>query len=284
MVCIKCNQEKKTPKNLRNTSRNFTYEEKKEAVLSLTNNDFKNSNSKPYVLIIDEINRGNVSQIFGELITLIEEDKRSGKPEALEVTLPYSKEKFSVPPNLYIIGTMNTADRSVEALDAALRRRFSFEEMLPLYDLEQIQYEYANTSASEILKTINGRIEKLTDKDHQIGHSYFFRKDDENAEATLMNAFYLKIIPLLQEYFFGDFGKIGLVLGEGFVKLKEWDNNSDGFADFAYESAEDFEKREIYEIIDYRKKKNYLLKRKNKDEITIDFENAIQLLMKQKID
>lgn len=199
-----------------------------------------------YALFIDEINRGNVSAIFGELITLIEESKREGKPEALEVTLPYSKEKFSVPSNLYIIGTMNTADRSVEALDTALRRRFVFEEMLPNPDLEELDYEVYGYKASAILKRINLRIEKLVDRDHCIGHAYFIGKNEE----TIIDSFYKNIIPLLQEYFFGDYGKIGLVLGKGFIRLKK--SESALFADFSYEYKEDLESRTVYEIIDYR--------------------------------
>jgi len=169
----------------------------------------------PKVLIIDEINRGNVSQIFGELITLIEPDKRAGMKEALEVTLPYSKEKFSVPPNLYIIGTMNTADRSVEALDTALRRRFSFCEMTPDYSLLAGREEHGIDLAG-LLSIINQRIEGLLDKDHAIGHSYFLRV--ANGESTLKAVFFDEIIPLLQEYFYGNFGRIELVLGRGFVK------------------------------------------------------------------
>lgn len=204
------------------------------------------SETLPHVLIIDEINRGNVSAIFGELITLIEESKREGKEESLEVTLPYSKEKFIVPENLYIIGTMNTADRSVEAIDTALRRRFVFEEMLPNYQLPEIQQQVFGYSASEILKKINDRIEKLIDRDHCIGHAYFIGKD----ETTIVESFYKNIIPLLQEYFFGDYGKIGLVLGKGFVEKKTIESNL--FADFEYDYKSELEERPVYEIIDYR--------------------------------
>lgn len=214
---------------------------------------------KSYVLIIDEINRGNVSQIFGELITLIEEDKRLGNDEAIEVTLPYSKEKFGVPANLYIIGTMNTADRSVEALDTALRRRFVFEEMPPKYGLDGLKQRLYGCSASEILETINKRIEKLLDRDHQIGHAYFINKD----ETTLIDSFYKNIIPLLQEYFFGDYAKIGLVLGAGFIKKIEQDSV---FANFEHLDYSQFEENESYEIIDHR------------DNMT-GFEHAIRLLM-----
>ena len=169
----------------------------------------------PFVLIIDEINRGNVSQIFGELITLIEPNKREGMPEALEAVLPYSKETFSVPANLHIIGTMNTADRSVEALDTALRRRFSFKEMTPVYTLlEGVTSD--GLELSDLLRTINSRIEGLLDKDHVIGHSYFLRV--ANGETTLVEVLFNEIIPLLQEYFYGNFGRIELVLGRGFVK------------------------------------------------------------------
>lgn len=248
----------------------------------------KNTNQN-FVLIIDEINRGNVSQIFGELITLIEEDKRLGKAEALKATLPYSKEKFYVPHNLYIIGTMNTADRSVEALDAALRRRFSFEEMTPRYNLDELEYEFAGIKASKLLETINNRIEKLLDKDHKIGHSYFMLKDEKKAEDKMQSAFYKNIIPLLQEYFFGDYGKIGLVLGEGFVRLKAWDKgkNQDSFAKFDYES--DFEGRDVYEIIDYRTlNETYSIKVTHADkkeiDVEMDFKKAIKLLMTQEIE
>ena len=210
--------------------------------------------AKNFVLIIDEINRGNVSQIFGELITLIEDDKRLGKDEALKVTLPYSKEEFGVPSNLYIIGTMNTADRSVEALDAALRRRFSFEEMPPKSDLIKKEGKLSKTEGileldefddidlPLLLNKINERLEKLLDKDHQIGHSYFISVASLD---DLKLAFKNKIIPLLQEYFFGDYGKIGLVLGKGFVEKVP---NESSFADFPDADTNDFSERPIFTI------------------------------------
>ncbi len=244
----------------------------------------KDSSVKNYVMIIDEINRGNVSQIFGELITLIEDSKRLGKSEELQVTLPYSKDKFGVPSNLYIIGTMNTADRSIEALDTALRRRFCFEEMSPkekllspsamycrllwkyenvgwddpefvekesnLFDLlgvsEQWQSEKKgiwdkmtkaeNKNSDDyfsefpvyginlqtLLKKINDRIEILLSRDHKIGHSYFI---DVNSFNDLRLVFKNNIIPLLQEYFYGDYEKIGWILGEEFFVERKLDKN-----------------------------------------------------------
>ncbi|WP_339658891.1 AAA family ATPase [Flavobacterium frigidarium] len=180
--------------------------------------DVSNSDKK-YVLIIDEINRGNVSAIFGELITLLEEDKRLEAKESLELILPYSKIQFGVPKNLYIIGTMNTADRSVEALDTALRRRFSFTEMMPKPELLQdIQFDGFNLR--EVLQTINDRIEILLDRDHAIGHSYFLKVESGDIES-LKSVFKNSIFPLLQEYFYHDYEKIALILGSGFVEVKE---------------------------------------------------------------
>lgn len=201
---------------------------------------------KPYVLIIDEINRGNVSQIFGELITLIEEDKRLGKNEALEVILPYSKEKFGVPSNLHIIGTMNTADRSVEALDTALRRRFSFVEMMPEYEaLNKIQFD--DFHLGELLKTINSRIEALLDRDHTIGHSYFINIKPNDTEA-LKEAFTNKIIPLLQEYFYHDYEKLALILGEGFVECIEPKESKVEFARWNGKTLEKPETSRLFKI------------------------------------
>ena len=163
----------------------------------------KSGKKDSYVLIIDEINRGNIAQIFGELITLIEANKRKGEIEELEVILPYSKTSFSVPSNLYIIGTMNTTDRNVEALDTALRRRFSFIEMEPEYD-KFINENIEDINLEKLLRVINDRIIGLMDKDHCIGHSYFMNV--ENLQ-DLKLVFFNKIIPLLQEYFYGRYEK-----------------------------------------------------------------------------
>lgn len=273
-----------------------------------------------FVLIIDEINRGNVSQIFGELITLIEEDKRASAKEELSVILPYSQESFSVPANLYLLGTMNTADRSIEALDTALRRRFSFKEMasdpkclsklnasILINSFQNLQEEIGVTLSEEIqsellklfsnkvdinslkseitskyllstsgefnvegvandlkekgmemldfellLTSMNNRLEKLIDKDHTIGHGFFFPVAESILPYTgLLDIFENKIIPLLQEFFFGDFGKIGLVLGDSFIEMQK--DKSLKFATFlGYDQqvVRDLEDRKIYRIKD----------------------------------
>lgn len=272
-----------------------------------TQNVKTNSEPKKYVLIIDEINRGNIASIFGELITLIEEDKRLGRREVLSTELPYSKEKFTVPDNLYLIATMNTADRSVEALDTALRRRFVFEEIRPqpelinpsalivnlwqqydgigdwqqepFYTRAQKLYEFLGFDDKEfklskefykkldgmnwnqidkgevisaghftglkpdsLLNAINIRIKKLIDKDHCIGHSYFLSLIDcEDPLDELKRIFKNQIIPLLQEYFFGDPAKIGLVLGDKFVDYEKETDSRSIFANFNYGDYDEFE-------------------------------------------
>jgi len=226
----------------------------KEIFFIKPDNPKKAFSNKNYVLIIDEINRGNVSSIFGELITLLEKDKRKGMPEKMTVTLPYSKTPFMVPSNVFLIGTMNTADRSVEALDTALRRRFSFREMPSQPELLGTEGEIGKETGGiieeinvvQMLKKINERIEKLIDKDHKIGHAYFM---DNTSKKDLQRTFETKVIPLLEEYFFGDFGKIGLVLGSSFIGVdqsKEFD-----FADFKeYDPGitSDLKQRKVYKI------------------------------------
>lgn len=176
--------------------------------------------AQPYVFIIDEINRGNISKIFGELITLIEETKRAGAPEAMEATLPYSGEQFSVPENVYILGTMNTADRSIALMDTALRRRFEFEEMMPDAEVLEslgvatIVIDDAELNVARMLDVINARIEYLFDREHTIGHAFFTRLKDDPTLETLAGIFEKNVIPLLQEYFYEDYEKIQLVLGD----------------------------------------------------------------------
>ena len=174
-------------------------------------------NKEPYVFIIDEINRGNISKIFGELITLIETTKRAGKKECISTKLPYSKEEFTVPDNVYIIGTMNTADRSIALMDTALRRRFYFEEMLPNYDLLKdifVEDEGVKVNIGAMLKAINERIEYLYDREHTIGHAVFLELKENNNIDKLENTFKKSVIPLLQEYFYEDYDKIRLILGD----------------------------------------------------------------------
>lgn len=228
---------------------------------------------KPYVFIIDEINRGNISRIFGELITLIEESKRKGEADERSVILPYSVLPFSVPSNVYIIGTMNTAERSIALLDTALRRRFSFVEMMPdtevLKDIKIEVPEMPDTvdkkagkstiDIQKLLEIINQRIEVLYDREHTIGHAYFCGLKKTATLDGLKNVFKKSVLPLLQEYFFDDYEKIAMVLGDNQKSNSNYkfiveDNEKDIRALF----GKDLET----EVIDMLQRKRYMINEK----------------------
>ncbi len=211
------------------------------------------SKAPTYNFCIDEINRGNCAKIFGELITLIEPDKRLGGENELKTRLPYSNELFGVPSNLRIIGTMNTADRSIESLDSALRRRFSFVEMMPQPNLLA---KVGRVDLPKLLDRINDRIEVLADRDRTIGHAYFI---GVKTEKELAGVFKDKIIPLLQEYFFGDLEKVGLILGDRFVEAKKTDGAI--LSDFDSELKDDYGEKRIFKVADLA------------DLVTTDFES-----------
>ncbi|MBX2875989.1 MAG: EVE domain-containing protein [Saprospiraceae bacterium] len=201
---------------------------------------------RKYVIIIDEINRANLSAVFGELITLLESDKREGGPESLSTLLPYSKTYFSIPPNLYLIGTMNTADRSAESWDLALRRRFIFKEL----DADPALIPkllhppmVAGIDLKRLLETINARLGRLLDRDYKIGHAFFL---NIHSLAELKSAFSLAIIPLLREFFFDDLGKLGLVLGPQFVRIER--QQEEDFAEFDYPYLSEFIHQPQYEL------------------------------------
>jgi 5-methylcytosine-specific restriction endonuclease McrBC GTP-binding regulatory subunit McrB len=233
------------------------------------------NSDKNYVLIIDEINRGNISKIFGELITLIEKSKRVGETEEIKVKLTYSgaeiKDDFGVPNNLFILGTMNSADKSIALVDTALRRRFEFIEYPPDHTL--LSNNVDGIDLQELLKTINNRIEILLDKDHKIGHAYLINVESKN---QLCEVFRNRIIPLLEEYFFGDYEKIQLVLGDNaeFNKVKEnktiVSNPSTDQRNLFGKDIDGFEEKTIYQL-----NENILLQKY--DEVPVEFFTSIYI-------
>jgi 5-methylcytosine-specific restriction protein B len=222
-----------------------------------------------YVLIIDEINRGDISSIFGELFTLLEDKKRLGENEELKINLPYSKdnkgnpEKLAVPKNLYILATMNTVDKSIALIDVALRRRFEFIECMPNYDLEDLQQKINDVNLSKLLQSINNRIAILKNEHYQIGHSYFLNitKIEELTEI-----FKTKIIPLLQEYFYDDWQSICAVLNQSYNNAK-----SDSGILISSNINKNIFNDEFEELIEFRNKKIFKVNQDftNKDLIGI---------------
>jgi 5-methylcytosine-specific restriction protein B len=172
---------------------------------------------RTYLLVIDEINRANVTKVLGELITLIEKDKRSqGAHGRYTVRLPYSKERFAIPPNLFLLGTMNTADRSIKMMDTALRRRFGFVELMP--DPRLLASEVGGLRLDDLLRALNQRVAKEAGREKQIGHSFFLKEGQPvTDEVEFAEIFRDEIVPLLQEYAFDDYEELGEYLGPKIV-------------------------------------------------------------------
>ena len=208
---------------------------------------------KTVLLAIDEINRGNVVSIFGDLISLIESSKRLGNESEMTITLPYSQEEFGVPANLLIVGTMNTADRSIQLLDSALRRRFKFEELLPNADVIK------NQAAKDVLNKINSRIRCLLSKDNQIGHSYLMFA---SGSCDILSALYNKIIPLLEEYFYNDIEKVRFVLNDR-DNSKFYIEDTDAKEAYSLFDDEDAEERQFFKL---NASIADVIKRQNEDE------------------
>ena len=211
-----------------------------------------------YVLIIDEINRGDISSIFGELFTLLEDKKRLGENEELKINLPYSKdkkgnpEKLAVPKNLFILATMNTVDKSIALIDVALRRRFEFIECMPNYDLDELKKDVDKINLSTLLKTINNRIAILKNEHYQIGHSYFL---NINNTYELTEVLRTKIIPLLQEYFYDDWQSICAVLNQSYNNPKvdsgiliTFNNNNKNVFNEEFDELIEFRNKKLFYI------------------------------------
>ena len=207
-----------------------------------------------YVLVIDEINRANVSKVMGELITLLETDKREGAHNEVAVVLPHSRERFTLPRNLHVLGTMNTADRSIALIDTALRRRFRFEEMAP--DPERVGDEVEGINLRDVLKAMNGRLEYLLDRDHLIGHAWLMKA---STKAEVDDVMRHKIIPLLAEYFYDDWRRVQAVLGgeDDFVKGEELDRppglDADEEKRFRWTVQDDFTLEAYQQLVEPRK-------------------------------
>lgn len=238
-------------------------DENNNVIYKVTNGIFKElckrtqEKQEKHILIIDEINRGNISKIFGELITLIEPSKRIGEKEELKIRLPYSQKEFGVPSNLYIIGTMNTADRSITSLDTALRRRFEFVEMMPnpdeLSNISVFQEDKkTEIKLKEMLEKMNKRIEFLYDREKTIGHAFFLKDEGQTSLdiQELKSIFQNKIIPLLQEYFYNDYAQIRAVLNCNAMIKKSEERIQDLFAMDELRNELDLEDKAIYTIAD----------------------------------
>lgn len=222
----------------------FTASQLVEAMGLAPNSEVERREKLPYVFIIDEINRGNVSRVLGELITLLEPKKRKGGSEELTATLPYSGDEFSVPSNVYIVGTMNTADRSIALMDTALRRRFSFVEVAPDSSILE-GFNVSGVDIARMLSAMNDRIEVLYDREHMLGHAYLLGLRDTPTVECLRDIFRERIIPLLQEYFFEDYGKIRSVLG---AAADDFIERRDGAGVFWEGDTGRYDARETYRL------------------------------------